>query len=210
MLPLPKPTTQAVKGLEAPMHDPRSAHGYGLAYATSPRGACHGASLQYPVEGGNFFFEDIPELAVELEEQSSEGKAKLNAFAQDFGMFFSHCASYCHLGAMPMNGRQCVDLVNHVTGHDYTIDELMYLGRRIWYVKRALSNIFGARKEHDRLPKRMMTPLEEGPSAGSVPDMDLMLREFYELRKFNENGVPSREVLEELDLLELVDLLYRD
>jgi aldehyde:ferredoxin oxidoreductase len=86
----------------------------------------------------------------------------------------------------------------------------MYLGRRIWYVKRALSNIFGARKEHDRLPKRMMTPLEEGPSAGSVPDMDLMLREFYELRKFNENGVPSREVLEELDLLELVDLLYRD
>jgi len=203
-----KDLVSTVKGLEAPMHDPRSAHGYGLSYATSPRGACHGASLEFPVEGGNFFFEDIPELAVELEEQSSEGKAGLNVATQDFGMFFSHCAIYCHLGAIPMNGQQSVDMVNHVTGHDYTIEELMYLGRRIWYLKRVLSNLFGARREHDALPKRMMTPLEEGPSAGSVPDMDMMLREFYELRKFNEDGLPTREVLEELDLKDLADLLY--
>ena len=85
----------------------------------------------------------------------------------------------------------------------------MHLGRRIWYLKRVLSNLFGARREHDTLPKRMMTPLEEGPSAGSVPDMDLMLKEFYELRKFNEDGLPTREVLEELDLKDLADLIYK-
>ncbi|MHB1344356.1 MAG: aldehyde ferredoxin oxidoreductase C-terminal domain-containing protein, partial [Thermoleophilia bacterium] len=67
-----------VKGLESPMHDPRSAHGLGLAYAVSPRGACHNASLQYPIEPGVMFVADVPQLAVELEEQSSVGKAALN------------------------------------------------------------------------------------------------------------------------------------
>ena len=198
-----------VKGLEAPMHDPRTAHGYGLAYAVSPRGACHMASLNYLIEGGGMYLPEIPELADEITGMSSEGKAKLNIACQDFGIFFSHCAVFCNLGAMPLNATQAVDMVNHVTGFDYTLEELMRLGRRIWYLKRGLSNLFGGRAEHDRLPKRLLTPMETGPTEGSVPDMDLMLKEFYELRGFKDDGVPKREVLEELGLPELAELLYR-
>lgn len=196
-----------VKGLEAPMHDPRSAHGYGLAYAVSPRGACHNASLEYPIEGGGMFLPEFEELEDEISQMTSEGKAGLNLLSQDFGMFFSSCAVFCNLGAMILTATQAVDMVNHVTGHDYTLEEVVRLGRRVWYLKRGLSNLFGARAEHDRLPSRLMTPLAEGPTEGSVPDMELMLREFYELRGFDANGIPRKEVLEELGLEELAEQL---
>ena len=197
-----------VKGLEAPMHDPRGAHGIGLAYAVSSRGACHLASLVYSVEGGGMYLPEIPELADEITGMSSVGKAKLNVACEDFGMFFSHCAGFCNLGAMILNATQAVDMVNHVTGFDYTLDEVMRLGRRIWYMKRGLSNLFGGRAEHDVLPKRLMTIMDTGPTEGSIPDMDLMLKEFYELRRLNEEGVPERVVLEEFGLTELAALLY--
>jgi len=115
---------------------------------------------------------------------------------------------FCNLGANILNATQAVDMVNHVTGFDYSIQEVMSLGMRIWYLKRGLSNLFGARAEHDRLPQRLLTPLQTGPSQGSVPDMDLMLKEFYELRELNPNGVPTRKILEELNLHELAGLLY--
>ncbi len=196
-----------VKGLEAPMHDTRFAHGYGLAYAVSPRGACHMASLNYPVESGSMYVPDIPELAADIIESSSDGKAALNIACQDFGMFFSSCAIFCNIGALPLNAEQAVNMVNHVTGFNYTIEEVMRIGRRIWYLKRGLSNLFGARKQDDRLPKRLLTPLKTGPTEGSTPDMDLMLREFYAMRGLNENGLPEKEVLEKNGLDALAALL---
>ena len=196
-----------VKGLEAPMHDPRSAHGYGLAYAISPRGACHEASLTFEAEGGMIFIPEIPELSADLPEGSEE-RAQLNVAAQDYGMFFSNCAIFCNLGGMPLNATQAINMVNFVTGFDYTLDEILAIGRRIWYLKRGLTNLFGARAEDDRLPKRLMTVLEEGPTEGSLPDMDMMLGEFYALRGFDDQGIPTREVLEGVGLPELAAILH--
>ncbi len=196
-----------VKGLEAPMHDPRSAHGYGLAYAVSPRGACHEASLTFEVEGGAMYFPEIPVLAEDFPE-GSEGRAKLNVACQDFGMFFSNCAIFCNLGGYPLNATMALDMMNTVTGFDYTLAEVMEAGRRIWYMKRGLSNLFGARAADDTLPKRLMTPMQEGPTEGSVPDMALMLKEFYELRQLNEDGIPEKKVLDDMGLTVLADLLY--
>jgi aldehyde:ferredoxin oxidoreductase len=197
-----------VKGLEAPMHDPRGAHGYALAYGVSPRGACHEASLNFNVEGGAQLIPEIEALAAEYEEGNSEKRAELNVACQDYGMFFSSCAIFCNLGAVPLNATQAVAMVNHVTGFDYSIDEVVAVGRKVWYMKRGLTNLFGARAKDDLLPKRLMAAIEDGPTAGSVPDMDKMLKEFYELRGFNEEGVPKKEILEQLGLTDLAGLLY--
>jgi aldehyde:ferredoxin oxidoreductase len=197
-----------VKGLEAPMHDPRSAHGYGLAYAVSPRGACHNASLNYSLEGGMMYLPEFDDELGEISGMSSEGKAQINIISQDFGMVFSSCAVFCNLGASILNATQAVAMVNHVTGFDYSLEELMKLGRRIWYLKRGLSNLFGDRAKGDKLPKRLMTPMESGPTEGSVPDMDLMLKEFYELRGLDDDGVPKKEILERLGLADLAQLLH--
>lgn len=196
-----------VKGLESPMHDPRSAHGFGLAYGVSPRGACHEASLTFEVEGGAIFIPEIPELSSELP-LGSEGRAELNVASQDYGMFFSNCAVFCNLGAGPLTATPAVDMVNHVTGFDYTLEDVLNVGRRVWYLKRGLTNFFGARAKDDRLPKRLMTPMETGPSEGSVPDMDLMLKEFYNLRGLDKEGIPKKDVLMDLGLGKLAELLY--
>lgn len=195
-----------VKGLEAPMHDPRGAHGFGLAYAISPRGACHEASLTFEAEGGMIYIPEIPELSADLPEGSDE-RAQLNVVAQDYGMFFSNCAIFCNLGGMPLNATQALNLVNFATGFDYTLDEVLEIGRRVWYLKRGLTNLFGARAKDDRLPKRLMTPMTEGPTEGSVPDMDKMLAEFYALRRLDEEGIPTKQVLEDIGLPDLAALL---
>jgi aldehyde:ferredoxin oxidoreductase len=191
-----------VKGLEAPMHDHRSAHGYALAYAVSPRGACHMASLNYLLEGGGMYLPEFDETADNIEAMTSEGKAHINVIAQDFGMVFSNCAIFCNLGAgMVLNATQTLNIINSVTGFNYNLDELLYLGKRIWYLKRHISNIFGMRKEDDMLPSRLMTPLSEGPTQDSISDIKLMLKEFYSLRRLNPDGTIKEEVLKKLKLL---------
>jgi aldehyde:ferredoxin oxidoreductase len=197
-----------VKGLEAPMHDPRGSHGYGLAYAVAPRGACHMASLEFPVEGGGMYVPDIPELAEEIVGMESEGKAALNVATQDYGMFFSGCAGFCNLGGLVLTAGQAVAAVNAVTGSGYTLDEVLRLGRRIWYLQRGLSNLFGVRAHHDTLPAKLMTPLPEGPTEGSVPELSLMLSEFYSLRGLDETGQPRRDVLEAVGLPQLAEVLH--
>ena len=54
----------------------------------------------------------------------------------------------------------------------------------------------------------LLTPISEGPTEGSVPDMDLMLKEFCAMRGLNENGLPEKVVLEKNGLDALVTLLY--
>ncbi len=44
--------TAQSKGLEAPMHDPRGGHGHAVAYAVSPRGACHVQTAMHFMETG--------------------------------------------------------------------------------------------------------------------------------------------------------------
>ena len=58
----------------------------------------------------------------------------------------------------------------------------------------------GMSAEDEKLPKRIMTPMENGPTAGSVPDMDKMLREYYEIRGIDPDGRPGKERLLELNL----------
>lgn len=196
-----------VRRLEAPMHDPRAMHGLALSYATSTRGACHMASLQFPLESGGMFLPEFPETAGELVEQTSEGKAAMVVRAQDFGNFFSQNAVFCNLGSMVLNATQAVNMVNVITGFNYTLDEACTVGRRSWYLKRALGNIFGSGKNDDVLPERIAAPLDHGPTANNAPDFDKMLKEFYELRKLDEFGRPMRKVLEELGLSDVADIL---
>lgn len=75
-------------------------------------------------------------------------------------------------------------------------------GDRIWNLKRLIGNLSGAGRQDDMLPKRLLTPTAEGGAAGSVPDMDLMLAEFYALREIGPDGRPSRSRLERLGLKE--------
>lgn len=190
-----------VKGLEAPMHDPRAGHGMGLAYATSIRGACHVSSLTMGVEQGAAMYPGL-NLIETYAGMESAGKAEMVVKTQNLGMVISGAAIVCQLAGMVYDDADLVAALTAVTGLPWTLEELMECGDRIWNLKRLIGNLSGAGRQDDMLPKRLLTPTAEGGAAGSVPDLDLMLAEFYALREIGPDGRPSRSRLERLGLKE--------
>lgn len=195
-----------VKGLEVAMHSPRAYHSLGIGYATAPRGACHNAANVYLAMGGVQY----AELGVEggQPEQSSEGKAFTSAVGQDYAAV-QNAASFCMLNNINFTVTQMAEALAAVTGFPYTVAEIAQAGERLWQLKHGINLLLGATAADDRLPPRLMEPLDDGPTAGSVPDMGLMLAEFYALRGLDDDGRPARDRLERLGLLDLADALGR-
>ncbi len=58
----------------------------------------------------------------------------------------------------------------------------------------------GITREDDYLPLKILSPVKEGAAVNSVPDIEKMLSEYYELRGLDSHGVPKRETLEKAGL----------
>jgi len=195
-----------VKGLEAPMHDPRGFHGMGLAYMTSIRGGCHLMHLALPVEQGISPFTEAG-CQENYIGQTSEGKAEMIKLCEDLGL---PCNSLviCQFVAWTYSANELAEIVRVTTGFDFTLKDLLSCGERTWLLKRGLGNMMGVRAKDDRLPKRILTPLAEGSAAGSVPDVEKLLREYYEIRGVDGDGRPKKEVLIKAGLDELAEKLH--
>ena len=63
----------------------------------------------------------------------------------------------------------------------------------------------GIRRKDDYLPERIMKEaLPEGPAKGSILTRemyDIMLDEYYRLRQWDEEGIPTEEALEKQEVL---------
>ena len=195
-----------VKGLEVPMHDPRGFHGAGLAYMTSIRGACHLMNLAFAVEQGITTYAEAGSQENYIG-QTSEGKAEMVKLCEDLGL---PCNSLviCEFAAWTYSANELAEIVRVTTGFDFTLKDLLSCGERTWLLKRGLGNMMGVRAKDDRLPKRILTPLGEGSAAGSVPDVEKLLREYYEIRGLDREGRPKREVLIKAGLDELAKKLH--
>jgi aldehyde:ferredoxin oxidoreductase len=195
-----------VKGLEVPMHDPRGFHGMGLAYMTSIRGACHLMHLALGVEQGISTYTEAG-FQENYIGQTSEGKAEMIKLCEDFGL---PCNSLliCEYVAWTLSANELAEMVRVTTGFDFTLKDLLACGERTWLLKRGLGNLMGVRSRDDRLPGRILTPLKDGAAAGSVPDVEKLLREYYEIRGLNEDGRPKKEVLIKVGLDDLAKKLH--
>jgi aldehyde:ferredoxin oxidoreductase len=85
----------------------------------------------------------------------------------------------------------------------------MECGERVWMIQRGLNNLMGITAADDRFPKRIMTPHTEGAAAGSVINVELMLKDYYKARGLDAKGRPIKAKLESLGLSELAAKLYR-
>ncbi|MBA7560274.1 hypothetical protein ES708_01897 [subsurface metagenome] len=55
----------------------------------------------------------------------------------------------------------------------------------------------------DTLPERILKqPLLKGDAEGKLPGLDVLLPEYYELRGWDKNGIPTPEKLAQLGLTE--------
>ncbi len=191
------------KGLEAPMHDPRLYWGDGLAYAVSIRGACHVSNMTYLLEWGAVRYPEIG-LDKHYTEMSAEHRAEAVAKTTDLGCIMNS-ACWCEFPGTIFTITELKDLFNAVAGYDWDIQKLMDAGARVWFIQRCLGHIWGATGADDRIGQRIMTPVQDGGIAGVVPDMETMLREFYEYRGLGADGKPAPETLENLGLGYLAD-----
>ncbi|MCX6364120.1 MAG: aldehyde ferredoxin oxidoreductase family protein [Actinobacteria bacterium] len=183
-----------VKGLEMPAYDPRGTFGMGLGYATSDRGACH---MRAFTAG-----DDI--LGGAGAADSLAGKAQLVADQQDFS-------------AVAWTGVWCANMAldtdflgvhfRHLWGRETSHEELMTIGARIWNLGRLLNLREGLCRDDDRLPERILSvPHPDGVAAGKAVGDEAFresLDEYYRLRGWDAEGVPSPETLSRLSLAEL-------
>jgi aldehyde:ferredoxin oxidoreductase len=192
-----------VKGMEMAMHDARAFAGMALSYATGPRGACHLKGDYYNVELGNMVLEYN---ILPSDRFDSAGKAEMVAKYQNFKDLYDSL-TLCKFA--PYTPTLICQIINGITGWDYTPETLLETGERSIAIKRAVSNKLGLTRAEDKLPKICMEALQEGSSADKLPDLDLMLKEYYAYRKWDwETGKPAKEQMMALGLKEEAADLY--
>lgn len=184
-----------VNRLEVPMHDPRAMTGMAIVYATSPRGACHNQGEYFMIELGG----SIEELGLQMTERLVDGgKAQFVARHQDWTTVVNSLVSCLFAAVKPS---EMARLLSAATGVEYTLDGMMKSGERAWNLKRAINCRLGVRRENDRLPKLLMQSLPDGGQMGHVPDMELLMSEYYAARAWDpETGKPQPAKLQELGL----------
>ncbi|TFF86364.1 MAG: aldehyde ferredoxin oxidoreductase [Promethearchaeota archaeon] len=189
----------AVNKMEVPFHDPRAFFGMALVYATSWRGACHMTADNYQTDLGQ------PQIELGIipgDRQTLEGKAASVASLQDYRSLYG-AAIMCNFSFPP--AEEMANLFSDVIGNKYKIDDLKVLGERLVNLKRVFNIKMGLTSENDKLPAILLEPLDGG-TEGKVPDMDILLKEYYDHRNWDpETGKPNKEKLEELGLDEFID-----
>ncbi|MEW6263462.1 MAG: aldehyde ferredoxin oxidoreductase family protein [Thermodesulfobacteriota bacterium] len=191
-----------VKGLEVPMHDPRCYFSLAVNYATGPRGACH-------VQGGSYVVElavITPEAGLHYKQGRHDKKNKGLAakVAQDLAAVHNSTA-ICMFAGMGLQPSHIGILLSLVAGQPHNAHTILQAGERIVNLQRAFAYREGISRKDDILPKRLVTPLPDGGSAGKAADLEYQLNEYYQLRGWDQNGVPTRAKLQALGLAWVAD-----
>jgi aldehyde:ferredoxin oxidoreductase len=195
------------KKQEFPGYDPRGSKGMGLLYATSNIGASHMA--------GDVAYSEVFGVPEKLDPLTTTGKPALvkrfeDAFAviDAAGLCVFLSVRYLFDPSVELWPTRLTQIMNLATGAGYTEETLLEAGERIYNLERMFLLKAGLTKKDDTLPARMLTePLPEGPGKGHVADLEEMLPEFYRLRGWDEDGIPTADTLKALriDLLNPLD-----
>ncbi len=188
------------KKQEFPGYDPRGCQAMGLAYATSPIGGSH-------MRGDPAYFElfGIPKPANPLE---WKGKAKPTIAYQNLSAVIDSAGLCIFFAVRNLAGDNLdvpptgiLEYLNKATGADYSLAELIEAAERIINAERQFLVKAGFSRRDDTLPQRLTRePAPSGPPQGMVCHLDEMLEEYYRLRGWTQEGIPSAERLRELGL----------
>jgi aldehyde:ferredoxin oxidoreductase len=203
-----------VKGLELPMHDPRAAAGFGVQYATGSIGATHSEA-----QLSSYFIEDYLHVnpadeqrllgvlkefgySARLDRFGTKGKGELVAKMQHFGaMLNSIVVCSFMLEYQRVRPSEFIELLNAVTGWNMDYAEFMKSGERICNLTRMFNIRRGISRKDDTLPARILTHKRMvGTNPEYLPHLGAMLSEYYAYKGWTEEGIPTEEKLDELDL----------
>jgi len=94
-----------------------------------------------------------------------------------------------------------VSWLNHVTGWEMRLEELLKCGERIFNLKRLYNIRCGISRKDDTLPPRILShKRKEGSASDHLPHLGEMLSQYYDYRGWSEEGIPLQTKLAELGL----------
>ncbi len=167
-----KDVSMQCKGLELPGYDPRGLLGMALAYATSNRGGCHLRAymagpeiLGNPKKVDRLTFSGKPELVKSLQDEM----ASLDSLI------------LCKFASFYISKELFAEMLSAATGVDYSPEEYVKCGERIWNLERQFNNKAGFSRADDTLPERFF---ENGGI--NRADFENALLEYYKQRGWVE------------------------
>lgn len=194
-----------VKGLEVSAYDCHVAPAMALAYGTSPIGAHHKDCwvISYEVSKDRLGY--------------TREKVERVVFLQDVrgGMFESLTTCRLPWVEVGLDLEYYLKLLSAATGITWTLEDVRAVARRVYALIRAywIREHGGWSREMDYPPTRWFKhPLTKGPYAGhklSFEKFNAMLDAYYEIRGWDERGVPRRETLRQLRLDFTIPVLER-
>ena len=184
--------SMGVKKQEFPAYDSRGIQGMGLTYATSNRGACHLRSYTVASE--------VLGIPVKTDPLVTEGKADLVKAFQDATSVFDS-AGVCVFTTFAWTLADLQPQLDAACEGNWTMEKLALLGERVWNMERVFNNAAGFTAKDDDLPPRLKTEAAKtGPAKGLVSGIDKMRPEYYKVRGWTPEGVPTKETLDRLGL----------
>lgn len=203
-----------VKGLEMPMHDPRSGKSLAIQYGTANRGMCHIHPQESSAcEGWGYDCGLRPYGLPVVKDRSAENrdKAFMARLLQDFGVgpdILGTCK-------FPQFAGHTLDLyarlLSAATGWEISDKELLKLGERVNNLHRCFNIREGMRRSDDMIPPGLKQPHATGTTKGiAVTNYEQMLDDYYDLRGWDKGtGIPRRRTLDELGLSDVADELAK-
>jgi aldehyde:ferredoxin oxidoreductase len=194
---------QQIKGLEVTGYDLRCLKTAALGFAVSFRGADHSRSGAFSV--------DLKGKVDRL--KAEKGRGKLVKDLEDaYNLIDSLIVCKNAKGTFYNELEDMAKLYNTVTGAEVSAQELALAGERIQALARIINIREGLSRKDDTLPWKVMNlPIpDDGPVHGAVvtqDELDLMLDDYYTVRGWNLEGIPTKEKLTQLGLEEFSSIV---
>ncbi|MCG8616343.1 MAG: aldehyde ferredoxin oxidoreductase C-terminal domain-containing protein, partial [Desulfobacterales bacterium] len=138
-----------------------------------------------------------------LDPLSTEHKAKLVASLQNHSAGTDTLVK-CDFGSFGISTETYAEMLSAAVGREITARDILDTGERIWSLTRMFNIAQGLDTSQDTLPKRFINePLPDGPAKGhriTEEDMTTMLQDYYQVRGWDTNGVPTSATLARLNL----------
>ncbi|GIK39077.1 MAG: aldehyde ferredoxin oxidoreductase [Chloroflexota bacterium] len=184
-----------VKKQEMAAYSPRVFQGMSLHYATSNRGACH--------VRGNTIAAELYGIPRYMPPESLEQKEELVRRPFQNSTAYVDSSGICLFSKFAITHREIAALMSAATGLNFTFENSLIQGDRIWNLERIFNLAAGLTAADDTLPERMLEPVPGGPWQGSRARLQERIQVYYQLRGWNKEGQLTPEKLAELGLIQL-------
>ncbi len=182
--------SMSVKKQEIPAYEGPPMQGINLEYATSNSGGCHVRGFISITEKHG-----IHEI---INASSGEGRAASLKFIQDLTSVVDS-VGICLFTTYAIGLPEISEMLRTCTGINYTDEEVLQVGERIWNLEKIFNLKCGFNKADDALPARLLNDsLTVGTGKVETSELDEMLPEYYSIRGWDEAGIPTEEKKREL------------